>query len=284
MIRRNGKHPNIDQVEKIQDRRRKLLEHIQSFEDQARVYIPRSCQPTRHPSAMTEWEDFDDDPSNPVADQQSQSREDESPDAMEIITLDPALPVEKQKISLPSSFNSTTCAQELKSLANLELELRIGQANDTLGYLRLAIGQKSFIYRTKIRHGSGNSSQRKMTRNYTDVHAIQVSIGQAARVYLSCRAAMETLGASSAMLDRYRILKPTDVVASTTVMDPNARGQRNNALSWIWHLQHYPNDQDPAWMDECKCNLISMTLDFNSNATSISCKLAKSKGQTGSVG
>lgn len=260
------------------------MEHIKSFEDQAQIFIPRSCQPSRNISTLGDWEDFEDDPMDPKEHQETQVKEKDSADAVDMITLDPALPVEKQRISLPSSFGSETCAQELKSLAALELELRIGQANDTLGYLRLAIGQKSFLYRTKIRHASGNSGFRKMTRNYMDVHAIKVSIGQAARVYHTCRNAMETLGAPAAMLAQYQVLKPSDVTASTAVMDPNARGQRNNALSWIWHLQHYPSDQDPAWMDECMCALISIARNVNSNSTSIPCKLAKSESQTRSVG
>ena len=61
---------------------------------------------------------------------------------------------------------------------------------------------------------------------------------------------MDTLGASPEILLQYQVLTKSDIVASTAVADPNAPGQRNKALSWIWRMKE-SGATDPKWLDEC---------------------------------
>lgn len=97
--------------------------------------------------------------------------------AEEIIFIDNALPPEQQQIPLPSTFGSAACAGRLKHLARVELSLRKGQANDALHALRMAIGQKSFVYWSKIRKNStsSNSNYKKRLRNSTDARTLEMS-------------------------------------------------------------------------------------------------------------
>ena len=170
-----------------------------------------------------------------------------------IDSMSATLPAEKQRIRLPSSFGKEACSGPLKFLSPVELDLRKGQANDAMHGLRLAIGQKSFKYRSQIRQGSSNphSGYAARTRSHAEIRTIQRTIDQYARIYTSSRNAMCALGASQDDLDVYRKLTPSDLVASTAVIDFNARGQRNEGLSWIWQ-RHAASTDNPEWMDECE--------------------------------
>ncbi|KAI0071322.1 hypothetical protein K474DRAFT_1580866, partial [Panus rudis PR-1116 ss-1] len=48
---------------------------------------------------------------------------------------------------------------------------------------------------------------------------------------------------------RYQKLTKKDLAASTAVVDPNTRGQRNEKFSWIWHVRD-KTKSIPAWMSE----------------------------------
>lgn len=254
-VRKAGKHPTSDQASKIRDNRQKLKEQIEQFRNQSRRFIPDHTGSLHYESVgLVDFEDFEDDPTalDPLGD--PDPTDDEHDDNWLVgqqlaFEGDAALPIERQSIPLPSSFGKQNCARRLKELAAIELDLRIGQANDTLGLLRLAIGHKSFACRTKLRPGSSNSSYRNRLRSYADVHAITASVDQSAKVYMSCRLALDTLGASRDILSKFQILTKEHTAASTAVIDPNARGQRNNSLSWIWHSRNN-SAGDPGWLDE----------------------------------
>ena len=190
---------------------------------------------------------------NDSDDHQWSDVEDEEPGLGDSPIIDTdAIPPESQPIPLPSSFGRDVCRGPLRSLAVIQLDLLIGQANDILRFLRTAIGQKSFLYRTNIRHPSGNSGYRKTTRSYAEVHALEMTITQAAKVYSSIRLAMQTLNADEAVLERFKKLEKADLKASTAVMDPNARGERDKSLSWIWRIGQPDGSADPEWLNECK--------------------------------
>jgi hypothetical protein len=61
------------------------------------------------------------------------------------------LPLEQMSILLPSSLRPADIQRlGLESMARHELELRQGQANDSLEGLRVAIAHKSLLYRTHV--------------------------------------------------------------------------------------------------------------------------------------
>lgn len=245
-------------MQTIQDKRRKLQKDIDSFRQRSALYLPaqQPLSDTRE-SDPDEWYDLEEDNDDYNA-----------PDAF-IETVDSeVLPPERQTLPLPSSFGLHACQGYLRQLAELELDLRIGQANDTLRFLRIAIGQKSFLYRTKIRSSSATQGYSKRLRRFSDIQTLQMSIDLAAKVYMSIRTAMENLGASQQVLSKYCVLAKSDIVASTAVADPNAAGERNKALSWIWRTRT-SGSGNPDWLDECKSDFRAPL--YQSDSSSISC-------------
>lgn len=155
-------------------------------------------------------------------------------------------PPEHQAIPLPSSLTKLSTVRILE-VAKQQLKLEIGLANETLHKLRLAVGEKSFLYRNKVRPANNYA---KRNRAYADIRNLDRSMNHNADVYHACRAAMEALNADQRTLDRFQVLKREDLKTDTAVMDPNARGQRNKRMSWIWE-SHDPTQQSPNWMTEC---------------------------------
>ena len=50
------------------------------------------------------------------------------------------------------------------------------------------------------------------------------------------RDAMIALGASPEVLSLYRELRKEDLRVNTAIADPNARGRRQEAISWIFNV------------------------------------------------
>lgn len=253
------------------EKRAKLQQQIDAFRDTARAYLNGvdKLDGSLERGDDGDWSDVED--------------EEYTPQDMPIIDRD-AVPPESQIIPLPSSFGSDACRGALKHLALIELDLRIGQVNDILRFLRNAIGQKSFLYRTNVRHSSRNSGYRKTTRSYAEVQALESTITQAAKVYASIRQAMETLGASRAILEKFQKLQKSDLKASTAVIDPNARGERDKTLSWIWRIGKPAGSADPEWLEECESLILILTIDtLLMGLHSIPGQLAKSQSQVGSM-
>ncbi|KAI0073595.1 hypothetical protein K474DRAFT_1579789, partial [Panus rudis PR-1116 ss-1] len=92
---------------------------------------------------------------------------------------------------------------------------------------------------------------RKRLRNMQDINGLALSIDTSSNIYKLARNAMKEIGMGTVegAIDTYKDLKKEDVKASTAVVEPNARGQRNEHLSWIWHVRD-PDHANPQWMDE----------------------------------
>lgn len=260
-----GPRRNVQDNASIHGKRLKLLESIDEFWRSSSLYLPPTYRDfLAPPDVSDEWVSLenpptdDDDPPSFDDDDDAESDADEpaldrSAVQEEMVLMDNALPAEEQRLPLPSTFGPAACAGRLKQLAEVELSLRKGQANDALHALRLAIGQKSFVYWNKIRKGSTGvrSNYRRRKRNSADAGTLELSIDQSSKVYASARRAMTSLGASEADLEKYKKLLKDHVSANTAVVDFNAPGQRNKSLPWIWHVNHSPAE-DPMWMQERK--------------------------------
>ena len=90
---------------------------------------------------------------------------------------DTSLP-EYREIILPSAFPNIP--RTMKMAREVEIELRIAQANDTLASIRLDIGHKSFIFWKKI---NVDESKKGKTRAYDQVNAIDRNLAHHLRVY-----------------------------------------------------------------------------------------------------
>ncbi|EAU83220.2 hypothetical protein CC1G_11681 [Coprinopsis cinerea okayama7 len=153
--------------------------------------------------------------------------------------------VENVKIPLPSSFDSTPPSME--RARGKELRLRIGQAEDALESVRTEIGHKSFLYRSNIRLAEGKQQK---TRGYASVKAVNNDLRRYIKIYHQARWALTRLGADADTLARYRQIKTEDTKAITAIYSPNARGQRNVSLSWIWTLNVQGDSMKSEYLEE----------------------------------
>ena len=188
-----------------------------------------------------------------------------------------AVSPESISLPLPSSYPLSDIRNVLRHLAACELRLRVGQANDALHNLRVAIAHKSFIYRTRIRNNAPTVGFVRRLRSYGEVYTIQLTIDAATKVYNTARKAMVKLGADADLLRKYKPLSSSDLVASTAVMDPNARGQTRLQLSWIWQLVS-PSD-NPEYLNESMsashCKVLDLTLRHSASRELVSRKVTQ---------
>lgn len=154
-------------------------------------------------------------------------------------------------LPLPSYLGDGECRRlGVEGLGRQELQLRCGQANDSLHEIRLALANKAVLFRTEVRHASGHA---KTTRAWSKVNALDAILGRHVAVYRRCRKAMINLGADDATLGRYQMLRDEDLKVSTMATEPNARGHRNESLAWFWTVDITGETETNDWMSECMC-------------------------------
>lgn len=127
----------------------------------------------------------------------------------------------------------------------LELQMRDTQIQTYLQKLRDIIAEKSFLYSHVIR-----VAPRKVvrTRARTNIAKLNLSISHLARAYTKARLAMLRLGSNE---DKYPIMLPEHVRASTAILDPNEPGSTSLHLSWIWQMPGQRMDHSETER-ECK--------------------------------
>lgn len=80
---------------------------------------------------------------------------------------------EAMVLPLPSYLGLDRCWQlGLDDLANQELQLRQGQANDSLHEMRLALADKAVLYRMDVRHGRNYNMTMRAWKKAADMEAI----------------------------------------------------------------------------------------------------------------
>jgi len=159
-------------------------------------------------------------------------------------------PPERLTLMMPSSFDRDDILRlGLEGLAEQELELRKGQANDALEDLRLALGHKALLWRTKVHHSNTN---KKRTRAWEEIKVARQRVEKHVRRYHRARRALIRLNADSATMLKYQVIKTTDLKLSGDVVDPSRLGQRNDSLPWFWRMEGTNADQDGEWMQECQ--------------------------------
>ncbi|KAI5996974.1 hypothetical protein EDD15DRAFT_2364439 [Pisolithus albus] len=151
-------------------------------------------------------------------------------------------------IPLPSKFGSAYCkANKLHRLVEMELELHVGQANDALHGLRLALADKAVIFRGVVRPATNYSMR---TRAWQMVHSIDTSVKQCAAIYRKCRLAMIALGAGPDILDCYQELHRSQLSTSAAAFTQGAHDHRDSQLPWFWTID-IPKDTDSkSWLSE----------------------------------
>jgi hypothetical protein len=54
------------------------------------------------------------------------------------------------------------------------------------------------------------------------------------------------------MLKKYKILQKNDLIAWTSVLDPNLQRHRNKQLAWFWKMDVSAGIDEDKWMQEHK--------------------------------
>jgi hypothetical protein len=160
---------------------------------------------------------------------------------------------ERLRLAMPSSLGRECIVRlGLETLALQELELRKGQANDALEELRLALGHKALLWRTKVRTAKNNKQR---TRAWDDIKIARHQVEKNVRHYHRARRALASLGADDTIMSQYKVIGTNDLQLSGDVLDPSRLGQRSDTLAWFWRPGTTNPDQDNSWMEECKSSM-----------------------------
>jgi hypothetical protein len=157
---------------------------------------------------------------------------------------------ENAPLLLPSNIGLARCiALGYESFAQQEKALRVGQMNDSLHGLRLAISRKAVVFRDGLRNAR---SKNKRTRSWDEILQVDGSVRHHARVYCRARAAFIRLGADTSEVARYQPLTHAQLSVTTARIDPSLRGQRDSSLAWFWSMDVQADGQTAHGMTECE--------------------------------
>ncbi|TEB34914.1 hypothetical protein FA13DRAFT_1707118 [Coprinellus micaceus] len=132
--------------------------------------------------------------------------------------------------TLPLPSSTDLPPKEWDHLKSIEEKLREAQATEILEALREEVGFKSCLYRENRQF---TEEKRERTRMYDAINKVDRTIRYHSKRYIQCRWAMGRLG-MLAKYPQFEVLTRDHVRPVTAVFQPNARGQRNLSLSWIW--------------------------------------------------
>jgi hypothetical protein len=158
---------------------------------------------------------------------------------------------ERVLLLLPSNIGLQACEEQgYLMYSRQEFQLRVGQANDALQGLRLALSRKAVIFRVRLR--PAKTKKRKL-RSWDQIRMVDVNVRYHARIYTEARAAMIRLGATNEDLERYQVLLKDHLTLTTARIEPSLRGQRNTSLAWFWTMDVKSDTDNAQGMVECKC-------------------------------
>ncbi|KIO12125.1 hypothetical protein M404DRAFT_41553, partial [Pisolithus tinctorius Marx 270] len=167
----------------------------------------------------------------------------------ELPTSDGTLAGLQDKLPLPSALGINTCrARGLQNLAEMELKLRTGQANDVLHGLHLTLADKAAVFRGVVHTAKSYSMK---TQAWDMICTINVSVKKQAMIYNRCRDAMVALGAGADILGRYQELHKEYLAVQTAAFSQNAQEHHRTHLPWFWSINVLQDTESKSWMSEC---------------------------------
>ena len=225
-VNKLGHHPTLDQTLAVQERRLRLEAVIESFSATGANFIREA--------------EFSEDDPPPSTDPLSTNDE----------TGDDQREPEYAALLLPSSLGTIWRRQPENSyLVSLEISLRLGQANDALRQIRLGLAEKSFCFR---KTSTIPKNYERRTRARTELHSLDSSIRQCAKIYNNCRLALVRLGADEDVLSTYWPLIDSDLQVSKVVVDTRLASRKESSLPWFWTVDAQAETQQEGPMSECK--------------------------------
>jgi len=170
-------------------------------------------------------------------------------DVEEVEEEEPETTPENVILYLPSNFKLHQ-RKDLgwEGLGDMELQLREGQANDSLEKLRECLAEKSLRFRKQLRSAKG---QKKTTRAWDSIHRMEDQIKQVVVTYRTARDAIEELGEATD-LERFQEIKKSDLRMSGDIVEENRVGQRSSILPWFWRLDRKVKENCGEYEKECK--------------------------------
>ena len=156
---------------------------------------------------------------------------------------------ESIKICMPSSFGVATLRDVgLLHLAEEEIQLRGGQANDCLDKLRNSLGEKSILYRINKRSSMSNRTD---TRSKQDIRRVGLKINRDVRSYHRAIHALTSLDASQSLQHKYKLITHEDLGLSKDITEENRFGQSSHLLPWFWRIEGADSGAS-NWNNECQ--------------------------------
>jgi hypothetical protein len=152
---------------------------------------------------------------------------------------------------IPSYIGASSLKKAgLEDLIKEEVQLRLGQANDSLDKLRSHLGHKSVLYRMNFR---SSTSVRTDTRSKQDIRRVALKITRDVRSYHRARESLSRLEASQDILQKYQLIKPEELGVSKDITEENRFGQGSDILPWFWRIGGSQLESSDEWNEECKC-------------------------------
>ncbi|KAH9035447.1 hypothetical protein EDB83DRAFT_2228945 [Lactarius deliciosus] len=259
LVRKIGSHPTPDQQWDIALKHARLQERVDAFQKQAANILQAS-----HNSGDDSWDNtplreayigikFDGIGEGEDDDECTSSAKE---DVSGSHSTDSSIDAEYISLHLLSHLGHDWCNENsAKDLAKAELHLREGQLNDSLHHLCIALGHKSYLFRHDI---CPAHTQRLKMHAWAEVHAAESTVQHHAWVYTCAWQAMVDLGASSSLLDRYKVLRCQDLSVKTSVIAPHVHGQWNKLLPWFWTMDIWRDANVGEWMEDCTCLSVYM--------------------------
>lgn len=236
MVRRVGKSPTVAESLEVETRRQRLQKRVDKYNERARMMWPLES----HQQPAEYWQDE-------LVDLASAESDDEEDGE---IHAEDFTAVERASLHMPSTIGMEICtSMGYADAAEMERKLRIGQQNDGLQNIRVAISRKACIFREGVRAAK---SKKKKTRSWDHIHAVDHSVRHNCRVYDRARRAMLKLNPSDAERDRYKPLAKADLNVDTARVEPGLRGHRGSHLAWFWTMDIADDVEQQEGMMECK--------------------------------
>ncbi len=241
---------SIEKAQTIENKRSRLQGLISTFENQAHSILLHQDALESPMSLLGDYAEYDhiddlegtdDEKPGPPSPYHSTTNTDGS--GVEILIPENII------IPLPSSFGWDWCVKHgLKFLAVKEAKLRFAQANDAIHRIHLALGFKSALFRTQVRHAK---TQRMKTHAWNTVHGVDTTIQEHACVYSMARDACWRLRKALKKLSDLPKLHPEDLQVASHILGSAQVDQHNTQPSWIWSFGRTIEDNG-TWMDSCK--------------------------------
>ncbi|KAF7971669.1 hypothetical protein HWV62_20644 [Athelia sp. TMB] len=220
LVRKVGKSPTVSESLDIEKRRQRLQKRVDKFHGRAKVMWPLEADQQIPEYRQDNMPDLDD--------IESDEEEEDTPRASVSGTA------ERLSLHLPSAIGLDVCASKgYADAAEAEKRLRIGQQNDVLQNIRVAISRKACIFKEGIRAAK---SKKKKMHSWDHIHAVDLSVRHNCRVYDRARSAMLKLNPTAAEIDRYKPLAREDLNVDTARVEPGLRGHRGSHLAWFWTM------------------------------------------------